>query len=826
MERLYNPALMSDEEMRATFVARQPLIDELLSLIEHQPDGAGIQHVALIGSRGMGKTTVLLRLRLALAERGLDAHWQAVCFPEESYSVADLAGFWVEALRQLAAETHDPALDERATRLMAEYPKADDLHAAAFAVLKDWRRQHRKRLVLLVDNLDLILEQINDDRDNARLRDVLMNDGTLMLIGGATTFFHEARAYDQPLYNFFKIYNLEELEFSEIQDLLRQRARRDQIPDFERKLTEHPGRLRALIYFTGGNPRLVLMLYQVLMQADFVQVRAGLEKLIEEVTPYYKAKTESLAVQQRQVLDAIARATAITHEGVTPTTIAAATRLPANQVSTQLKRLVDLGYLRAANLRERSSYYVLSERLYAIWYQMRFGRDARQRMHWLVSFLQVWYEDADILTTGKQLETRFHEHIASGRLSEARGVLEHRRYLADAAKDGSLRASEMDRVVQDYLDLKDLETLKNEVLPDLRLEQLSPETLLALKESDCTSEQAMEQALAAITESPTNSPEARALATNLLGFMAGTAGRTEEALRHFDRAVAINPEADFAWCNRGRALINLKKYEEALASYDRAVAINPEYDAAWYNQGLCLGVLKRFEEAVASFDVAIAFKPDNNDAWCCRGLALADLGRYEEALASYDQAVAIKPEDDTAWSDRGICLGELERFEEAIGSFDRAIALKPDNGEAWYYRGVSYSNKSVACLQEGNRELATLNWREAWKSAEHVEKEKWHELTSETLLTFAQLGHPELARQLLTEAGLDEPLFPLARARDYLLTGEAALLEKLSPEVKKLVEEIVEKLRASGQPAKRTSPQQRAKTARSGPRRRMAKQLR
>lgn len=792
MERLYNPALMSDEEMRATFVARQPLIDELLSLIAHQPEGAGIQHVALIGPRGMGKTTVLLRLRLALAERGLDAHWQVVCFPEESYSVADLAGLWLEALRQLAAETHDPALAERAARLMAEYPNADDLHAAAFAVLKDWRRQHQKRLVLLVDNLDLILEQINDERDNARLRDMLMNDGTLMLIGGATTFFHEARAYDQPLYNFFKIYNLEELQFSEIQDLLRQRARRDQIPDFERKLTEQPSRLRALIYFTGGNPRLVLMLYHVLMQADFIQVRAGLEKLIEEVTPYYKAKTESLAVQQRQVLDAIARATAITHEGVTPTTIAAATRLPANQVSTQLKRLVDLGYVRAANLRERSSYYVLSERLYAIWYQMRFGRDARQRMHWLVSFLQVWYEDADILTTGKQLGTRFREHVDAGRLSEARGVLEHRRYLAEAAKDGSLRATEMDRVVQGHLDLKDLETLKNEVLPGLRLEELLPGTLLALKESDCTSKQAIEQALAAIVESPTKTLEVRALASNLLGFTAGTEGRMEEALQHFDLAVALTPEDNEAWFNRSVALADLGRYEEALESSDRAVAITPESDAAWST----------------------------------RGSALANLGRYEEALASCDRAVALNPEYDVAWSDRGLCLGELGRFEEAATSFDRAIALKPDNGKAWYYRGMTYSDKSMLCLQEGNRELATINWREAWKSAEHVEKEKWHDLISTTLLQYAQLGHLAFAQQLLSEARLEEPLFPLARALDYLLTGEVSLLEKLSPEVKKLVEEIVEKLRASGKQAKRTAPQQRVKKTHAGPRRRMAKQLR
>jgi len=49
------------------------------------------------------------------------------------------------------------------------------------------------------------------------------------------------------------------------------------------------------------------------------------------------------------------------------------TRLAPNQVSAQLKRLAALGYVNAVNLRGRSSYYVLSEPLYAVWHQMRLG---------------------------------------------------------------------------------------------------------------------------------------------------------------------------------------------------------------------------------------------------------------------------------------------------------------------------------------------------------------------------------------------------------------------------------------------------------------------
>ena len=53
MVLLHNPAEMSDAEVKATFVARQRLIDELVALIERQPKGAGVQHIVIIAARGM-----------------------------------------------------------------------------------------------------------------------------------------------------------------------------------------------------------------------------------------------------------------------------------------------------------------------------------------------------------------------------------------------------------------------------------------------------------------------------------------------------------------------------------------------------------------------------------------------------------------------------------------------------------------------------------------------------------------------------------------------------------------------------------------------------
>lgn len=392
MELFYNPERMSETEIRETFVAHQWLVDEIISIVKKQPKRAAVQHVVIIAPRGMGKTTLLLMLRLTVLNHDIAKRWQPVLFPEESYSVYDLADLWVEVLDHLASETGEAELHEEVEKLKTAHPDSADLEPLALAQIQDWHRKHKKRLLMLVDSLDLILEQIGDEKDNASLRHILMNDGTMMFVGASTTFFKETRAYDQPLYNFFKIYDLNGLNSEQIEDLLRRRAKLDGIENFEEILRANRTRLRVLEYFTGGNPRLVLMLYRVITQSQITEVRRGLEKLLDEVTPYYKAKIETLPPQQRKILDQIARISAQTREGLTPTEIAAATRLAVNQVSAQLKRLADDGYVRTANIRGRSSYYTLSEPLYAIWHQMRFGRDARKKMEWLVTFLKGWYD--------------------------------------------------------------------------------------------------------------------------------------------------------------------------------------------------------------------------------------------------------------------------------------------------------------------------------------------------------------------------------------------------------------------------------------------------
>ena len=54
-QRLYNPAQLTPDELKASFVARKETLAEMIRLIREQPSGRPCQHMMLIGPRGMGK---------------------------------------------------------------------------------------------------------------------------------------------------------------------------------------------------------------------------------------------------------------------------------------------------------------------------------------------------------------------------------------------------------------------------------------------------------------------------------------------------------------------------------------------------------------------------------------------------------------------------------------------------------------------------------------------------------------------------------------------------------------------------------------------------
>nr|QNO43661.1 cell division coordinator CpoB [Methanosarcinales archaeon ANME-2c ERB4] len=157
--------------------------------------------------------------------------------------------------------------------------------------------------------------------------------------------------------------------------------------------------------------------------------------------------------------------------------------------------------------------------------------------------------------------------------------------------------------------------------------------------------------------------------------------------------------------NKGLALADLDRYEEALKAFEKAIKLKPDASYAWYSKGRALADLDRYEEALKAFEKTIELKPDDADAWHSKGVALADLDRHEEALKAYEKTIELKPDYYGTWFNKGLALGKLDRLEEALKAYEKTIKLKPDAAYAWYASACMHSTigdteKALACLRK------------------------------------------------------------------------------------------------------------------------------
>ena len=172
-----------------------------------------------------------------------------------------------------------------------------------------------------------------------------------------------------------------------------------------------------------------------------------------------------------------------------------------------------------------------------------------------------------------------------------------------------------------------------------------------------------------------------------IGLTSYKKGKYEEAVKHYDQAIRINPQNGTTYTNRGAARDSLGQHNDAIADYDQAIRLNQQDATAYYNRGNAKGKLDRHDEAIADFDQSIRLNPQVSETYNNRGTAKAKLGRHAAAIADFDQAIRMNPHDAAAYFNRGNAKGALGRHDEALADLDQAIRMNPHDAKAYYNRG-------------------------------------------------------------------------------------------------------------------------------------------
>ncbi|MDP1893704.1 MAG: tetratricopeptide repeat protein [Hydrogenophaga sp.] len=732
----YNPHLWSPEQLRAIFVARQNELADLLATLRNTPPDTVGQHVLLVGARGMGKSTLMQRLALAVDDDAeLTTQWLALRFPEEQYTVSALNQFWANVLDALADALErrgtdlrtTQALDDEAERI-ADLPVAEQT-AAYLKTIADCAQTRGQRLLLLVDNTDVLLSNIGKDAQWA-LRDVLQTQRHLLWVGGSYQSLEAHSEYHDAFLDFFRVLELRPLKLQDMQAALLALAQTfggaAAHAQMQTTLRTQPERLATLRQLSGGNPRTTVMLYTLLAGGQAGQVRSDLEVLLDDMTPLYKSRLDNLADMQRKLLAHI-----LEHwSPIAMGELEKVSQIKASTISGQLKRLELEGLIERTALHgtTRSGYQV-TERFFNIWYLMRMSpRRRRSHLLWLVEFMRLWFSPDEL------------QHMAHSRMGEP----QRRR----AGKH--LHELEYDHALAEALPPESSERhqLRWGILKQLREQRESLSALFDLDGADQDFKGAddylrrFEAAREALRQCPHAKTEeertqwVEAVMGSLnwsLGEKTRVADKAASLSRlQFDEIHRIIAKETTRWTERlgGEAAQVLRQavldtdffpdmpnsrlaYEQIRACFGHSVQATEfacELKLArqadeWTYKTLCWAAqqfptvlhfaherawllhhqLKRYAEAEAAYRQAIALDEKNAAPWSNLGSLLQDhLGRYTEAEAAYRQAIALDEKDAKPWNWLGHLLQDhLGRYAEAEAAYRQAIALDEKDATPW-----------------------------------------------------------------------------------------------------------------------------------------------
>ncbi len=719
----YNPTQLKDDDFLTGFVARQQLVAKILARLGEISPTNLAQHRLIVGQRGMGKTSLLRRIAIGVRDTpALAGVLLPLRFREEQYNVHNLHIFWCNCLDALADWLEAGGQAELADQLDREVAALDSREddsegSAALALFKEWMKRQARRPLLLLDNIDLIFNGLKEKQWS--LRRALQEAGGIVVIGASAGFLEAVAAPKAAFYDFFQVDVLERLSREALLASLRHLAaeRGEAGKKVTTLLARDPGRIHTLYDLTGGNPRTLVMLYLMLEVSDEDDLMRDLERLLDQVTPLYKARVEDLPAQSRVVFDAVA----LTWNPVTAAEVATVSGLETATVSTQLDRLQKDGILEKVALVTTSrAGFQVSERFFNIWYLMRHAsRRQRSRLRWLAEFLRKFYSSQEL------------EEMAGTIFRSGRDRLTRSSYclaLSDALDDPELRDTlryeaklELERhVAETGISVEGLAEPGELYVPQTAVDWYRQGVTLQVKlgaydRAEAAYRQAIdldpkyndpwnglgyllesrldrfEEAEAAYRQAIALDPKDAYAWTNLGCLLQNFLGRCEEAETAFRRAIELNPTAAFPWTSLGSLLQNrFGRYQEAEEAYRQASSLDPEDAYCWNKLGILLQrYLGRYQDAEVSYRRAIALDPRVTWFWVNLGTLLQyHLGRLEEAEVAYRRAIELDPKEAFPWR----CLGnllqtDLGRYEEAEAAYRQAIMLDPKYLFSWIELG-------------------------------------------------------------------------------------------------------------------------------------------
>lgn len=124
------------------------------------------------------------------------------------------------------------------------------------------------------------------------------------------------------------------------------------------------------------------------------------------------------------------------------------------------------------------------------------------------------------------------------------------------------------------------------------------------------------------------------------GLDLAKAGKYEDAIAAFTKAIEVQPLDAYAWYNRAMAKNMIGEYETAIDDFTTCIGLSRSYEKVWYNRGLTKMYVGQYDGALFDLNQALQIERNYAEANYYRAYIYELKGLYDFACTDYQNASA------------------------------------------------------------------------------------------------------------------------------------------------------------------------------------------
>lgn len=174
------------------------------------------------------------------------------------------------------------------------------------------------------------------------------------------------------------------------------------------------------------------------------------------------------------------------------------------------------------------------------------------------------------------------------------------------------------------------------------------------------------------------------------------------ALDYFNNSLLLWEQSFNVWYLKGLSHIEIEQYPEAQNALSKAIALEPNRELAWLNRGLAKFLDENYDDAIVDFDATLKLSNQVYQAAIYKGDSYNALERYSLAVESYTAALGGAwtrqsehyPALSIVYSKRAKAYVNQKNYDAALADFRECLRFNRNNAEGYYLRGQAYFSKN------------------------------------------------------------------------------------------------------------------------------------